>query len=643
MSGTKERTKVKKHMKKIDLQLAIIKKKQCDAKALAIVEQLLEPNVNSDWLIQHLKFINKTHMEDVIEERTIVKLCGYVLCSKPLTAIIKQQYCISTRTNKVYDISKRKKFCSSKCYGASNYLLEQMLESPLWLREKEVIPDFKILPINSVPPLPGDEVRINFLQNTDTDNIDQNRELQELYITKQIKNHPSPTVSSTEIENNSHSSNNTSVEEHTVVEEILTNIENLHETSELCTNQQDKLCGLQVHTNNDHIQEENTKSENLETHIAVKFNKIQCIHEHIGIKIENANATIVCSNSDTEILQAPLDEISDNTNNSSKMSHFQLDKVNNSQDNKDNKIVQLQLDRVCNNQNITISTKPSNNAGNKSKKIKNKNVYRQEESDNAEVQANAYHNLIIHIEQSFREWITEDTLCLLLDEGDEKTQLLKNLTQQDRYEQLCKKLNRLQLQDKKEDRANFGKNFLKPSCPLPHLSVLQEEGKKIELKVRAFYQGQMVIVKDNKSKDGNEDKQPILSLTDAHAPNALRRRIFLDKLNKILPDLLCTLTNASTSSVTQRIYDNVYLLIKLLVSTFYLSATNIVFKTAEWTLVGLIIIKMLSLIDMQMQSLLASKQASMYMSMILMTYKLDSNYVNRLVMDVINNKNTCKP
>lgn len=88
-------------------------------------------------------------MEDVIEERAIVKLCGYALCSNQLTVVIRQQYHISTRKNKVYDISRRKNFCSSLCYGAANYLLEQMLESPLWLREKEDIPIFQTLPLNS--------------------------------------------------------------------------------------------------------------------------------------------------------------------------------------------------------------------------------------------------------------------------------------------------------------------------------------------------------------------------------------------------------------------------------------------------------------------------------------------------------------
>lgn len=51
--------------------------------------------------------------------------------------------------------------------------------------------------------------------------------------------------------------------------------------------------------------------------------------------------------------------------------------------------------------------------------------------------------------------------------------------------------------------------------------------------VRAFYEGRMVIEND-KSKNGDEhEREPILPLTDAYAPNALRRRIFLEKLSKM--------------------------------------------------------------------------------------------------------------
>ncbi|XP_014480533.1 PREDICTED: putative RNA polymerase II subunit B1 CTD phosphatase RPAP2 [Dinoponera quadriceps] len=661
-----EKVKVRKKMSKVEIYQAIIRKKRCDTKALAIVEQLLETNVNPDWLIQNLKFINKTHMEDVIEERSIIKLCGYVLCSKPLTAVVKQQYRISTRTNKVYDISKRKNFCSSSCYGASNYLLEQMLESPLWLREKEHIPVFTILPINSVYSLPGDEidvVGVNLLQNTDTNDIDNNKELNvEFDAIKQTENNLSPTKSRSEMENDSHSSNNRNVEEHTQIDETSVNIDTQNfceaHPSELCTTtQKDKEQNPQeCHENryNDHVQQENMKAEDQETHTAVQLNNTLHIHERVNrnAKNENANSRIVRSNSVIEVLQPELDEISNNKNDSSKMLQSQLDEVNNSSNVKDGKIMQFQLNKARSYQNITISSKHrGKHKENKSKRErirdanKNKNERKQEEFDNTEVQASVYHNLVMHVEQSFREWVTESTFCLLLGEMDEKSQLWKNLMKQDRYEQLCKKLNRLQLQDEKESRVDLGKNVLKP---LPNLSVLQEEGKKMELKVHAFYEGQLTITEDSsesKNRDEGEDKEPILPLTDAYAPNALRRRIFLNKLSQVLPDLLCALTrlpaNASTSSVSQHIYDNeTYSLIKLLVRTFHLTATNIVFKTAEWTLVGLIIIKMLSLVGTQLQTLLETKQASMYTSMILMSYKLDSGYLDRLIVSVINNKNT---
>lgn len=65
-------------------------------------------------------------------------------------------------------------------------------------------------------------------------------------------------------------------------------------------------------------------------------------------------------------------------------------------------------------------------------------------------------------------------------------------------------------------------------------------------------------------------------------------------INFRLPNLLQMLTiNGNTSKIEQYSYNNeTHSLITVLVSTFNLSAANVVFKTAEWTLVGLIIIKM---------------------------------------------------
>lgn len=53
--------------------------------------------------------------------------------------------------------------------------------------------------------------------------------------------------------------------------------------------------------------------------------------------------------------------------------------------------------------------------------------------------------------------------------------------------------------------------------------------------MHAFYEGRITIAssEDNKESENKDDDNSVLPLTDAHAPNALRRRIFLDKLNKM--------------------------------------------------------------------------------------------------------------
>lgn len=66
----------------------------------------------------------------------------------PHFSIPKKQYHISTAANKVYDITERKNFCSSSCFKSSNYLKIQLLTSPLWLRDVEDIPEFKLLSLD---------------------------------------------------------------------------------------------------------------------------------------------------------------------------------------------------------------------------------------------------------------------------------------------------------------------------------------------------------------------------------------------------------------------------------------------------------------------------------------------------------------
>lgn len=76
------------------------------------------------------------HYVDVVEERFVEKLCAYPLCLNQLATVPKHQYRISVTSNKVYDLTERKKFCSNLCFISSNFVHEQILSSPLWLREK---------------------------------------------------------------------------------------------------------------------------------------------------------------------------------------------------------------------------------------------------------------------------------------------------------------------------------------------------------------------------------------------------------------------------------------------------------------------------------------------------------------------------
>ena len=95
-----------------------------------------------------------------MEERSIGNMCGYPLCDNPLKKLVKKQYQICTLKNKVYDIERVKNFCSYSCYTSAEYLMAQMLTSPLWLREQEEIPQFNLKPKDKsrVSRPPGVEV-----------------------------------------------------------------------------------------------------------------------------------------------------------------------------------------------------------------------------------------------------------------------------------------------------------------------------------------------------------------------------------------------------------------------------------------------------------------------------------------------------
>lgn len=613
-----------KKLSKAQVKLAIIKKKQLEVIALKIVEQLLEPIVEPQWLLQNLQHINRSHMEDVIEERAIEKLCGYVLCKNPITIIITQQFHISTKRNKVYDVTKRKNFCSSHCYAASNYLLQQMLTSPLWFRDKEKIPVFHLL--SSKKDMLGDEVLINdsdIPTENDNENIESTEKIEEKKILETV------TSACNQLQEGNDKVSSIKSSEYTVLKNT---------SSEHCVPKCIRTEDSKVPNNKNNINLENHQNTMTNEKAPNLFKNNNGCNENFNEQIK-----IVQKCYEIPVLAESLKIFSDNEEHDkivASMSSMQIVEREYKEDMKTNEV-------VTKSENILEDKKkyPIENEKDKYENLQkmNDNVKKKNKSNNLEQLSTKFYTLTMHVEKNVKEWITEDTLSFLQGNANTRSELMKHFTQQEKYLQLCTKLNKLELIDKKENRTDLSSNTLKA---LPDFSTLEKEAEKMNLKVHAFYNGRMIIDPPEKIVENKEPSEPsyLLPLVDSVAPKALRRKIFLDKLHKILPDLLNMLAgNTKCNSVMEYIDDNShYTSVKGLVNTFSLSATNIVFKTTEWTLVGLIIIKILSIINPPLKALLATKQASMYISMILMSYKLDSYYLDRFIIELTNNSEIFK-
>ncbi|XP_026696661.2 putative RNA polymerase II subunit B1 CTD phosphatase rpap2 [Ciona intestinalis] len=157
-----------KNKQKFDKQvLADARKKLlAEKRAQAIVEQLVESNVSEDLFQKSVYYLSVDRYADVVEERSITKICGYPVCPNSLQNIPRQQYKISN--NVVYDITERKKFCSNVCYQSSKFIQEQIPTYPLWLRETDDKVRITLLKIGSGSK--GEKVDlVHFVQPSDAE------------------------------------------------------------------------------------------------------------------------------------------------------------------------------------------------------------------------------------------------------------------------------------------------------------------------------------------------------------------------------------------------------------------------------------------------------------------------------------------
>lgn len=564
--------KLKKKPKKIEemtkeqIRQAILKKRECNTKAQQIVESLLERGVTDKYLLQCLPDINQAHFEDIFEERSIIQLCGYPLCQNMLSTkdIPKQKYRISLKTNKVYDITARKNFCSNNCYNAAMYVKKQMLTSPLWFREYEDMPTFHLLNVDTSGGM-GEEVDVTLV---DPIQITNKKSFTSINDFAQASLVDVPENALDNIAENEESNN-----------DINTIIDTIKNVSIQSTNVQDGDDATSSQP------ESVNKQENAVLHHEVSQNQIT----DNPVKKPVPNPLNIVG----EIIEKP----------------------------------ERKIDPIITEPPVPISIEKENKELKKSKVLQKKQPL---------VTA-----LTIEVEKCLADWFTLDTMLLLF--GDEKVremvadkgecikEYLNNYAKgifyssnaYDQYQALCKKLNMLEFEDRKADSEIFKRE----TKPLPDYTMLQEESKKMQLKVKAFFSGETevpntVIEETVQPLVTNEENTTNIPLVDKNSQNALRRRIVCQHLHKVLPDLLRSLGLLSLQISAD---------VRLLVNTFKLKAKNIMFKPIQWTLIAIIFIKLLSLRDKRLEHLLEQQTAYQHMQLLLLSYKQDGGYLDRLI------------
>ncbi|XP_045533306.1 putative RNA polymerase II subunit B1 CTD phosphatase RPAP2 [Pieris brassicae] len=443
MNATRKKVTKIEELSKEQIRQSIIKKRECNAKAQKIVESLLEKCINEAYLLKCLPDINQSHFEDVIEERAIVHLCGFPLCQKAISPkeIPKQKYRISMKTNKVYDITSRKSFCSNTCYKSAMYIKKQMLTSPLWFRQYEEVPKFYILPDDTISSL-GQEIDLKLIEHIDL---------------------------------NSESKPFTSIDEFTTasLSEFQNKDKNNTDDFKECmsANPIKKPIGKKCDTSK-------WKFNVLENKIDPLPNNLLDIKD-LNIDIQLPSTTNMIDKNKKLPVPNPLNIVGEIIEKPEK-----------------------KIDPIL----INVPTELRKE---KLKPLENKAFSKKQLSVTA---------ITIEVEKCLAEWFTLDSLLFLFgeekvkilveDKGEYIKEYLKNQAQSifhksnlyDQYQALCRKLNVLELEDKKYDAQIFTKEMK----PLPDYRILKEESKNLQLKVKAFFAGETEIPDNNSTTETTE-------------------------------------------------------------------------------------------------------------------------------------------
>ncbi|XP_053247740.1 putative RNA polymerase II subunit B1 CTD phosphatase RPAP2 isoform X2 [Podarcis raffonei] len=561
--------------RKAALEAAIRKKIEAERKALQVVERLLEEDITEEFLVDCGKIITPPHYKDVVEERFIIKLCGYPICQKRLQNVPKQKYKISTKTNKVYDITERKCFCSNFCYRASKYFEAQISKSPVWLREEERPPEIELLK-DGESGHSGKEVKL----------------VNEAINTLDVEN-PLPAVTQGDSSIDSESS---SEAEQEFVSSVLQE-KSVHPLPRKGILKEKCMRRAQPKPTNADASIDDAAEQLSRCKLDTQGK------EHVLDSSRIKGAPVSLSSPTPETVQ-----LSEGFGDSSSGSQV-----------------------------VFLGVSPKGAELFKRLLAKSKQIAKPTSEDPANL-LTAKYSLLEGLRQTFTEWKTEETAKLLQGSDAAATYAPQPSLAAGHEEEEELDEDDLE-SDNEPNKAASERGAQNPlsqplpfkasspaAKPIPSYEKLKEETSQLELKVQEFYRGNFALGEEDlatlsrgeqhhSNDNGDHQRSPALPLVDSKAQQQIRTRIVLEKLRKVLPAVLGPLRIP---------LGDVYSELKDLVKTFRLTNTNIIHKTPVWTLIAIVLLSVLS----QNIPVFASSQHSQGYSQFLATLLEELHFKN---------------
>ncbi|KAB1274899.1 putative RNA polymerase II subunit B1 CTD phosphatase RPAP2, partial [Camelus dromedarius] len=501
---------------RVSEEAAVRKKIEFERKALHIVEQLLEENITEEFLRECGKHITPAHYSDVVAERSIIKLCGYPLCRKKLENVPKQKYKISTKTNKVYDITERKvlySFCT-----ASKFFEAQIPKTPVWVREEERDPDFQLLQ-EGQSGRSGEEIQLRStaIKTSDIDNPGH------------FEKHCESSSSGT------HSDSGSDNEQDFV--------------SSILPGNRPSAKGIRPQLHKKSIMKKKAGQKASSKHESKEQTVINVTKQLDNCRLDSQERAAAC--------ELPLQKV--NTQISSNSPSQEKSEASEISENK------------YSSSKITLVGISKKSAEHFKRKFAKSNQVSRSASSSVQVCPEvAKANLLEVLKETLNEWKTEETLRFLYGQNYASVCLKpssaplveeEELDEDDVNSDPERHSPALQESQNSLDESLPFRASDSAIKPLPSYENLKKETETLNLRIREFYRGQYVLNEETTKSQDSEEHEPTFPLIDSSSQNQIRKRIVLEKLSKVLPGLLGPL---------QITFGDVYTQLKNLVRTFRL-------------------------------------------------------------------------